>query len=490
MGTNPRQPAQILAAFFRYGYSPAGAGIFPRKRHFHPDGGYYGLIIAGLLWFILSLSSYFAGNSILLSISGAREISHDVHPRLFNTVEEMKIAANLPALPKIYIIDDPAMNAFATGRNPQTSAVAVTAGLLNELDRDQLQGVVAHEMSHILNRDILFMTFAGVMLGSIVIISEVFLRGMWYSGGASSRRYRSSGGKGNQIQALMMVIALVLAILAPIMARLLYFAISRKREYLADASAVRLTRYPEGLASALQKIASCDKKLARPNKAMAPLFIDDPLRERDYIVKPVSPKKRFSNPFATHPPIQDRIAVLRKIAGGVSYLEYQKAFGAGLMPPSALADSTVIPLRKPSEKAAEEKSPRAKQRDLGDLMRAVNQFAFLLCPCGLKLKIPPDFKKSQVKCPKCGRIHQTPIAEIAAVTAAATAGMDLAKGKSGKQTEPETPKPVEPRVYHRRAKNLGWESFYCSCGKLLQLSPQFEGDSITCKKCGGKTMVK
>ncbi|MDQ1257250.1 MAG: Protease HtpX, partial [Candidatus Hydrogenedentes bacterium] len=212
-----------------------------------PGAGILGLGVALIVWIVMSLVAYFQGDSILLAVSGAREISRDDHPQLFNVVEEMKIAGALPAMPKIYIIDDMAMNAFAAGRSPEKAAVAVTAGLLARLNRDELQGVIAHEMSHILNRDVLLMSMVGVMLGVIVMVSEIFLRGLWHSGLA--RRYQSSRNQsgGGQAQAIMMVVAIVLAILAPILAQLIYFAISRRREYLADANAAVLTRYPEGL---------------------------------------------------------------------------------------------------------------------------------------------------------------------------------------------------------------------------------------------------
>jgi len=204
-------------------------------------GGELGVFFALLLWTILSLISYFAGSSIILTVSKAKEVTKDVHPQLFNIVEEMKIAAALPKMPKIFIISEEAPNAFATGRNPENSAVTVTAGLLSRLNRDELQGVIAHEISHIKNRDILYMTFSGVMLGSIVIISEVFLRSLWFGGG-SLNRYKNRSSGGSSAQTIITIVALILAILAPILARLLYFAISRKREYLADASGVRLTR--------------------------------------------------------------------------------------------------------------------------------------------------------------------------------------------------------------------------------------------------------
>jgi len=166
-----------------------------------PEGGILGLLIATGLWLILMLISYSSGDQIFLAASKAKPVTHDVHPQLFNIVEEMKIAAALPAMPKIYIINDPAPNAFATGRSPERASVAVTAGLLARLNRDELQGVVAHEISHILHRDILFVTLAGVMLGSIVLLSEIFLRGMFYSSMGSRRRYSSSNRGGGQAHA-------------------------------------------------------------------------------------------------------------------------------------------------------------------------------------------------------------------------------------------------------------------------------------------------
>ena len=249
---------------------------------FGPDGGFFGLIIATAIWLILTAVSFSSGDQILLAASKAVPVTHDVHPQLFNVVEEMKIAAALPAMPKVYIINDPAPNAFATGRKPETASVAVTAGLLGRLNRDELQGVIAHEISHILHRDILFVTLAGIMLGSIVLLSQVFLRSMFYSSMMGSRRRYSSGGRGaGQAQIIMLVVAIICAILAPIMAYLLYFALSRRREYLADAGAARLTRYPEGLAGALEKIAN-DKspQLATVNKVTAPMYIVNPFKKK------------------------------------------------------------------------------------------------------------------------------------------------------------------------------------------------------------------
>ena len=264
---------------------------------FGTEGGFFGIIIASAIWLILSMISFSAGDQILLTASKAIPITHDVHPQLFNIVEEMSIASGLP-MPKVYIINDPAPNAFATGRNPKTASVAVTAGLLGKLNRDELQGVIAHEMSHILHRDILFITMAGIMLGSIVLLSQIFLRGMFYSSMTGSRRRYSSGGKsgGGQAQLVMLVVAIVAAILAPIMAQLLYFAISRKREYLADAGAARLTRYPEGLACALEKIAGDrSPQIASANKVTSPMYIVNPFKKKKGM--------KLSDLSSTHPPV-------------------------------------------------------------------------------------------------------------------------------------------------------------------------------------------
>ena len=364
-----------------------------------PEGGILGLLIAAGLWLILMFISYSSGDQIFLAASKAQPVTHDVHPQLFNIVEEMKVAAALPAMPKIYIINDPAPNAFATGRSPERASVAVTAGLLARLNRDELQGVVAHEISHILHRDILFVTLAGVMLGSIVLLSEIFLRGMFYSSMGSRRRYSSGGKGGGQAQAVMMVIAILAAILAPIMAYLFYFALSRRREYLADAGAARLTRYPEGLASALEKIANDPSpQLQSANKVTAPMYIANPFKKKG--------QRALSNLSSTHPPIAERVRILRSMMHGAAFKDYSEAFAAvthhkSVVPPAALTKEQIA-LRE--AQAGEEKQQRGQKqmRQVGDIMRKVNQFVFLTCLCGLKLKIPPDFKADKVKCPRCG----------------------------------------------------------------------------------------
>ncbi len=359
--------------------------------------GVFGLGVALVIWIVMCLVSYFQGDSILLAVSGAREIQKADHPRLFNVVEEMTIASGLPKPPRVFIVDDMALNAFATGRKPENAAVAVTAGLLGKLNRDQLQGVVAHEVSHILNRDILLMTMSGIMLGSIVIISEGFLRSLWYGGGGT-RRYRSDRNGGGGGAAVVAVLALVLAILAPVMAQLIYFAISRRREYLADASAARLTRYPEGLASALEVLAGDTERLRGANRATAPMYIINPLHGEGAMAV---------NATATHPPIEERVRILRSMGGGADYSAYQIAWRrvsgreAATLPASALALKEEVPVRAASAEPAQ--TPLQQFRDAGDLVRKTHQFTFLPCACGAKIKLPPEFTQDHVQCPRCGR---------------------------------------------------------------------------------------
>jgi heat shock protein HtpX len=369
------------------------------------DAGFIGLLVAAVIWLILSLVSLSSGDQILLSASNAKQITHDDHPQLVNIVEEMKIAAGLPAMPKIYIIPDPAPNAFATGRSPQSASVAVTAGLLGRLNRDELQGVIGHEMSHILHRDILYVTLAGIMLGSIVLISQVFLRSMFYGGIGSRRRYSSEGKGSGQAMLVMLVVAIIAAILAPIMAQLFYFALSRKREYLADAGAARLTRYPEGLASALEKIAGdTSPQLSAANQVTAPMYIVNPFKK--------AAGMSLSDLTSTHPPISERIKILRSMGSGVSFKDYSDSFTQvthrkTIVPPAALTKEDIA-LRAAGDEAKDKLRRENQMRQVGDIMRKVNQFVFLTCLCGLTLKIPPNFKSDKVQCPRCKRILDLP----------------------------------------------------------------------------------
>jgi len=450
-------------------------GFVLGKAYIPDGGGATGLFLALCIWVIWSMVSFFKGDSMLLAFSRAKEVDHSVHPQLYNVVEEMKIAANLPTMPKIYIINEEAPNAFATGRKPEKSAIAVTAGLLNRLNRNELQGVIAHEMSHIVNRDILYMTFAGIMLGTIALLSEIFLRGLWFGGG-SSRRYRSSR-KSDSGGGAIMIIALALAILAPLLSRIFYFTINRKREYLADASAARLTRYPEGLASALEKISSTGAKLSRANSITAPMYIVNPLQKS---------KKALVGLFSTHPPVQKRIQILRKMTHGVNYVNYQNAFrmvtGKGIIPSSELKDSKDIAVKKPLPEAGPEPSKKDKKRELGDLMRVVNGFIFLVCACGLRIKIPPKFKKSQVPCPRCKRTIPVPLKKLATLAAVAGAGT------LGKENIFEKKPAIKDfQQYQRRSRS--WETVLCNCGNHVQLSPAFNSPEVHCGHCKKKIKI-
>ncbi len=265
-----------------------------------PGTGVTGVVVAATVGVVFGLTSYYSGSSMVLAISRAKQIEKKDHPVLFNVVEEMTVAAGIP-MPRIYIIEDSATNAFASGRDPKHAAVTVTRGLLDKLNRDQLQGVIAHELSHVRNYDVLFATIIAIQVGLIALICDFFLRYTFWGGG----RRRSSGRKdGGGSGALILVLALLLAILAPLFSKLLQLAISRQREYLADASAAELTRYPEGLASALEVIAGDREVLEAANRATQHLYIANPLKGKQRAGKSV---------FSTHPPIEMRIKRLREM---------------------------------------------------------------------------------------------------------------------------------------------------------------------------------
>ena len=257
---------------------------------------------AGVVAFLMMLFSYFGGSSAILGISRAKQITKAQDAQLFNVVEELCLAGGLP-LPKIYLINDSAMNAFATGRNPDHASVAITTGLRERLSRDELQGVMAHELSHVRHFDIRYAMLMAVMVGVVVMLCDVFLRSMLWGGAGRSRR-RSSSRDQSGAQIVLIVIALVLAVVAPILAKIIQLAMSRQREYLADAGSVALTRNPNGLASALAKLDGDQEVLEVANRATAPLYIVQPIKKFEARAKSV---------FATHPPVKDRIARLRKL---------------------------------------------------------------------------------------------------------------------------------------------------------------------------------
>lgn len=254
--------------------------------------------IAIIFAILMNVGSYWFSDKVVLSMTGAQPITKAEAPELYNIVENLAITAGLP-MPKVYIMHDPSPNAFATGRDPEHAVVAATTGLLALLDRNELEGVMAHEMSHIGNRDMLVMTVAVVLAGFVAMVADFLSRSMMYGGG--DNRDRSP---------VFLILGIVGIILAPIAAKMIQLAISRKREYLADASAALLTRYPEGLASALEKISGSHQPMANASHATAHLFIADP-----YAAEGTSSiGERIGNLFATHPPAADRIRILREMA--------------------------------------------------------------------------------------------------------------------------------------------------------------------------------
>jgi len=284
--------ALLAALGFTIGFGTTGV----------PEGGFYVTILAVILALLMAAGSYFAGDRLVLASSGAHEVTEEAAPQLLNVVRELSLGAGMP-MPKVYVIDDTAPNAFATGRDPQHASVAITTGLLQKLDREELQGVIGHELSHVRNFDIRFALLVAVLVGSIALMADFFLRFTFWGGG------RRGGGRdrgGGGLAVVMFVIAIVLAILAPIIARFVQLAVSRQREYLADASSVEITRNPYGLERALAKIATDKEVLEVANRATQHLYFTNPIKKFE---------ARAGSMFSTHPPIVDRINRLRQLTG-------------------------------------------------------------------------------------------------------------------------------------------------------------------------------
>ncbi|MGE0480382.1 MAG: M48 family metallopeptidase [Phycisphaerae bacterium] len=429
-------------------------------------GTFFGIAIAVAVWLVLWATAAWGGDQILLATAGAKELQSADHPRLWNIVEEMTIAAGLPKMPRVFLVDEPTPNAFAVGRRPETAAVAVTSGLLKRLNRDELQGVIAHEIAHLRNRDVRFMTLAAVMMGAIVLLSELFLRGLIRGGG---RR----GGKGGGAAVLvLLLVALVVAILAPIAAQLLYFACSRRREYLADASGALFTRYPPGLASALERISHQAPRQKKIAKVVAPLYIVNPLQER----------RSLAALFSTHPPTTERVRILRAM-GGAGLAEYERAYksvhggGQPVIGSRSLAEAQSVEMRSATPQAdgaaAEDPIERAKQ--VGVLLDHVTKFIPIACACGARLKLPPDYAREAVQCPRCGVEHAVP-------RAATGAGLDAQPGAAADASH------ALPLRYERRT--TGWESFQCACGQNVQISPKIGLDRLRCTRCRRTILIK
>jgi heat shock protein HtpX len=263
--------------------------------------GPVGVVIAVVIAAGLAIGSYWKSDQIALSMSRAQPASVEEYPRLHNVVEGLCIAAGLPK-PRLYIIQDDAPNAFATGRDPKHAAVAVTTGLLQKMNRIELEAVLAHELSHVQNYDILVSTLAVTMVGAVALLSDIGIRSLWFGGGRRSRDDNSGGS-------LLMILALVFLVLAPIVAKIMQLAVSRRRESLADFSAVEMTRYPPGMVSALEKLRDDQTVVAAGSRATAHLWIEQPMAQK----KEEGPFSRLNHLFDTHPPLEERIAALREL---------------------------------------------------------------------------------------------------------------------------------------------------------------------------------
>ena len=269
------------------------------------QGGVVGVVLATILAVALSLGSYFAGDRIVLASTGAREVTAEQEPRLHNIVEGIAIAAGVPK-PRVYVVPEQAPNAFATGRDPEHSSIAVTQGLLDIMNRVELEGVIGHEMSHVLDRDILVGTVVATVVGAAVLMSEFFMRSWFWSGGRMGGR-RDGGDGGGIVMLVLFAVGIVLLILAPLAGQLIKLSVSRNREYLADAEGVLLTRYPPGLISALEKIRDAPHAMRSANNATAHLWLEQPSRV------PGQETSTMEKLFSTHPPIEERIQRLKEM---------------------------------------------------------------------------------------------------------------------------------------------------------------------------------
>ena len=283
--SNKRKTALLISIFIAV-IVALGYGL-----DWYMQGGGSIVFIAVIISVLMSIFSYYNSDKLALKSTGAKLIKKENNPYVYRMVENLCITAGMP-VPKVHIIDSPALNAFATGRDPEHASIALTTGIINALENEELEGVMAHELSHVKNYDIRIMTIVVVLAGTVALIGDFFWRSQLF-GGRRSNRSGNGGG-------YMMIIGLVFLVLSPIVAELIKLAVSRKREFLADASGSLLTRYPEGLARALEKISKSPAQLKTANSATAHLFISNPLK-----------KKSFSRLFSTHPPAEERIAKLR-----------------------------------------------------------------------------------------------------------------------------------------------------------------------------------
>ncbi len=459
----------IGPALVDLGYAPPGEETFA--------GALVGGVIALVVWLILWLLAVYEGDQLVLRSAHALPIQKRDFPRLWNVVEEMSIASGLGRPPKVYVVEDHAPNAFAVGRTAEKSAVAVTSGLLRLMNRDELQGVIAHEIAHIRNLDIRFMTMAAVLVGSVELLSRAFLRvGPFAVVGRRSGRGQEGG------HPALLAVAFVIAIASPLLVRLLYLACSRQREYLADASAARFTRYPDGLASALEKIAVHHSGYgpSRVSGALAPLYIVNPLQLMG-----------ASSLLSTHPPTQNRVQILRRMGGRAGYVDYEAALRkiegretrlAALT--SAAKSEESIAARAASFEPDTRQTAVQRGREVGDLLDRLTIFILVPCACGMRIKVPPDFLQASVVCPRCERQVTVPAAEPAAGQRSIEPGVPATTAAVPPRLPSASPSGGCDLQYTRGGE--GWDSFRCPCGQTIQLGPDFPLDYTVCAKCNSR----
>jgi heat shock protein HtpX len=437
-------------------------------------GALYGAAGAAVLWLVMWTLAVLGGDHLMLQSVHARQISKADSPRLWNTVEEMSLAAGLKQMPRVYLVEDPAPNAFAVGRKPEHAAVAVTTGLLRLLNRDELQGVVAHEIGHIHNFDIRFMTMAAVLVGSVELLSRAILQVGPYAGHGRRSSGRSSKGAG-----ALLALVFVLALVSPLLAQFLYLACSRQREYLADASSARFTRYPEGLASALEKIAvnQSSYKVESVNRAVAALCIINPIEHL-----------KLSSFVSTHPPTETRIKILRSMGGGAGYVDYEAAWKRvqghkarlAALEAAARTDERIA-ARGASSEPEPASSGVERAREVADLIDRFANYLVIPCACGMRIKVPPGYQREAVECPRCSRLNALPVAAAAGA----------ASPSAGAAPEPQLPTAEAAAGtlrYERRSQE--WDAFRCPCGQTIQLGPEYPLDYTVCANCNRRIEIK
>ena len=435
----------------------------------------YTVLFMFFIFIGLSLFVYFNGDKMLLKISEARKVDHSVHPRLFNIVKEMKLAANLPFVPDVYIIPSLSINAFATGIRPGKCSIIVTAGLLSKLNREELQAVVAHETSHILNRDILLLTFLGSLWGTFTIMAMLFflLIGGLGRGKSNQRgffRINNKRRQRNRSRSELMSFAQS----SWIMGRFFYKILSDTREYLADASAVRLTRNPYALASAMEKIQKEKNRLIKANSITAPMYIESPLNDAS----------------KTHPPIGKRIKILREMTHGAHLGEYQRAYnsvvdkGKNIFNSKALKEDNYVSIKNKQKKEVK-KEKEVEKEDEKENNEIKQKVKFFDCRCGLKIKVPGDYGRKKFSCPRCGKIYNSDTMKDIEFNTRHFKAINFVKGLD------ELPvREVNQIEYDEKGnpyyvvKHKECETFLCECGSMVRVPQVYSLGSIECKSCG------